>query len=308
MTRDERRHLRVEKLDFQYHDQPKGQIEECNLCGGHFFVEISQQDRYGYAAKACTCAKCGLTFLNPRMTAEAYEEFYEGVYRPLVSAYHGRKIDARSIQNEQKDYAIARADFIASNINRSGGKLLDVGGSTGVVAEHFVKRFGFHGVVLDPSAEELQEAIQKGLETKRGLIESVSFSGRKFQLVLLCQTVDHLLDIRSTLRKIRDCLATDGLFFVDIVDFRAGYLRNWSIEETIKIDHPFYLTQSTMEAFLNRSGLKIIRKSYASDHLHIGYLCRKSAIESESMPDSRTVVKLFDEIRLVQNAPSGAIP
>ena len=51
-------------------------------------------------------------FLNPRMTAAAYGRFYDGVYRPLVSAFHGRLIDARTIQAEQRDYAADRAEFV----------------------------------------------------------------------------------------------------------------------------------------------------------------------------------------------------
>ena len=45
---------------------------------------------------------------------------------------------------------------------------------------------------------------------------------------MLCQTVDHLLDVAGTLRRVRELLTDDGVLFVDIVDFRAAYLRNWS--------------------------------------------------------------------------------
>ena len=46
------------------------------------------------------------------MTAAAYGRFYDGVYRPLVSAFHGRIIDARTIQAEQREYAADRAEFV----------------------------------------------------------------------------------------------------------------------------------------------------------------------------------------------------
>ena len=39
----------------------------------------------------------------------------------------------------------------------------------------------------------------------------------------MCQTVDHLLDINTTLHKVRELMSDDGIFFVDIVDFRAAY-------------------------------------------------------------------------------------
>ena len=45
------------------------------------------------------------------MTADAYGRFYDGIYRPLVSAFHGRLIDAATIQAEQREYAAERADW-----------------------------------------------------------------------------------------------------------------------------------------------------------------------------------------------------
>ena len=299
---------RIRALAYDYSGQPKEWMTDCNLCGGNYLVQISHHDRYGFEAAAVACAKCGLVFLNPRMTADAYGNFYAGVYRPLVSAYHGYVIDEKSIQLEQRNYALERAEFAARFLEpRSGGGLLDIGGSTGVVAKHFVERFGYQGMVLDPSEKELREAAQLGLSTKLGLFEAADFGETKFDLVLLCQTIDHLLDIALTLEKIHHCLKPDGLFFVDIVDFRAGYLRHWNIAEVIKIDHPFYLTQESVEAYLWRWGFTVLGKCYAEDRLHISYLCAKDSPNVDFSPDANFAEKLLFEIRAVQNAPHGSI-
>ena len=75
-------------------------------------------------------------------------------------------------------------------------------------------------------------------------------------------------------------MSDDGIFFVDIVDFRAAYRRNGSVEEAIKIDHPYYLTEATMEAFLNRAGLAVREVDYARDHLHVGFVCTKGEVQA----------------------------
>src|SRR6478672_8137131 len=93
LAADIRKH-RIEALGYDYRARPKRQVEHCNLCGEGIFVTLVHVDRYGYPATAQACRACGLSFLNPVMTGEAYGEFYQGVYRPLVSAYHGRLIDA----------------------------------------------------------------------------------------------------------------------------------------------------------------------------------------------------------------------
>jgi SAM-dependent methyltransferase len=265
---------------------------------------VAHLDRYGYSIQTHACLRCGLVFLNPVMSGGAYQEFYSRVYRPLVSAYHGRAIDAKTVQAEQRSYAVDRANFVAPFMQgRNGGTLLDVGGSTGVVASEFVRRFGFRGVVLDPSPEELAEASAAGLDTIAGLMEDFQPRGEPFDLVLLCQTVDHLLDVGGTLRKIHDILRDGGLFYLDIVDFRAGYLKGQSIEGAVKIDHPYYLTEFTIEAYLLRAGFEVLRKAYAADHLHVGYLCRATDQRSDALPLTEDVARQWREIRFIQNRP-----
>ena len=71
----------------------------------------------------------------------------------------------------------------------------------------------------------MEQARGFGLETITGLVEEHDFGSRRFDLVIICQTVDHLLDVGGTLRRVRELLSPTGLLFVDIVDFRAAYLR-----------------------------------------------------------------------------------
>lgn len=301
---DGARRERIELVAFNYATQSVRPVAECNLCGDERFVVFAHRDRYGYSAQAHACRRCGLVFLNPVMTADAYREFYTRVYRPLVSAYHGRLIDAKTIQAEQRDYAQERGTLIAPYVEGRGfTTLLDIGGSTGVVADELVSRLGLQGTVIDPSPAELDEASTRGLETIAGLVEQYNPEDRRFDVVVMCQTVDHLLDISCTLQAIRRLMHPDGVFFVDIVDFRAACLRNWSVEEAVKIDHPYYLTEAVFEAYLAQAGFVVLRTDYAADHLHVGYVCRPDTPRRDVLPSASVVEQLFDEVRMVQNAP-----
>ena len=296
------RRTRIAALDYDYASRPRQQVGACNLCGSATFVVLAHRDRYGYPAEAHGCRRCGLVFLNPVMTAEAYGSFYVDTYRPLVSAYHGRLIDARTIQAEQREYASERGDFLAPFLaSRKGTRLLDIGGSTGVVAHHLAQVFGLEATVIDPAPLEVEEARALGLETVTSLVEDYQPDGRHFDMVGLFQTVDHLLDISRTLAIIRSLIHPLGVLFVDIVDFRAAYLRNWSVEEAVKVDHPYYLTEHTMIAYLRRAGFEPLRADYAADHLHISYVCRPMQVQPEALPTRDSVRALLREIRYVQN-------
>lgn len=291
-------------VNFDFPGQPAAEVGACDLCGGRVFVVISHTDRYGYPAPACACAGCGLVFLNPRMTGEAYARFYEHAYRPLVSAYHGRLIDAQTVQAEQRDYAEQLVRFLrpVAQLPR-GARMLDIGGSTGVVSARLIEAFGLKGTLIDPAPAELACAHELGLEVLPGLVETVPLPPDAFQLIILCQTVDHLLAVGGTLEKIRRSLAPDGWFFVDIVDLRAAYLRHHRVEEAIKIDHPYYLTEATIEAYLARHGFTIHRKNYSPDYLHVGYLCRKGEPRVDWHPGAESVDRLLRELRWIQNTP-----
>jgi 2-polyprenyl-3-methyl-5-hydroxy-6-metoxy-1,4-benzoquinol methylase len=300
-TAAERRE-RIAALAYDYAGQPKAAVAACNLCGGTRFTVITHQDRYGYPAHAHACDRCGLVFLNPRLTVEAYGRFYQSVYRPLVSAFHGRLIDAQTIQAEQREYAAERTELLRPFVSPAMRTLLDIGGSTGVVAAHIAKEFGLTGTLIDPAPLEVAEARRFGLETITGFVEQHDFKDQTFDLVVICQTVDHLLDIAGTLQRVRALLADRGRLFIDIVDFRAAYLRNKSVEAAVKIDHPYYLTESTMTAYLRRAGFEVLRTDYAADHLHIGYVCAPAVARADALAGPDDVAALLREIRFVQNA------
>jgi len=301
------RRRRIDALGYDYAAQPRDAVASCNLCGWSVLVELTHRDRYGYPARASACGRCGLVFLDPRMTADAYGLFYQGVYRPLVSAFHGRTIDATTIQAEQRDYAVERAAFLRPFVEGRGFRtMLDIGGSTGVVAHHFAGEFGLEGTLIDPAPLEVEQARRLGLETLTGLVEGHDFGARRFDVVVICQTVDHLLDVRGTLERVRRLLTDGGLLFVDIVDFRAAYLRGWSVEGAVKIDHPYYLTDMTMTAYLRRAGFDVLRTAFAADHLHISYACAPGAA-SDVLPEPDRVEALFSEVRFVQNAPGPVV-
>lgn len=239
--------------------------------------------------------------MSPRLTPAAYARFYAGVYRPLVSAFHGRRIDAASVEDDQRPYADRLVEVLRPFLaGRRGGRILDVGGSTGVVAERVGAGLDLDAVVLDPAPQEVERARARGLTGVVGTIEEWEPDARPFDLILLCQTIDHLLDVAGALAGIRRSIVDDGVFFVDIVDFRAGYLGHGSIDAATKIDHPFSLTERTTEAYLARAGFDIALKDYAPDRLHVGYVCRPSAARPDELPTADAVAAFFDELRTVQ--------
>ncbi len=275
------REQRIAALGFDPAAHERERVEACNLCGGTRHVEVARRDRYGYAQPFLVCAACGLGFLSPRLTAEAYGRFYDGVYRPLVSAYHGRLIDAETVQAEQREYANELAAFLQAAVPARPATVLDVGGSTGVVAAPIRDAFGAQVTVLDPAPDELAVAAAAGMETIAGFAETADLGGRTYDLVLLCQTIDHLLDVRATLAAIRAAVADGGHVFVDVLDVGFMARRRGSIEGAVKVDHPYYLTRPTALAFFAQAGLAPVAERLSGDG-HWGFvLAPADAVEPD---------------------------
>ena len=286
---------RVQDVGYDFDAVPKERVETCNLCGSADFTAIARRDRYGFAATTVACTRCGLAFLNPRLTAAAYADFYRGVYRPLVSAYHGRRIDAETVEADQVPYAEELAALLEPHLRGRGYRdLLDVGGSTGVVSEAIARRFELAATVFDPAPAEVERARARGLDAEVATIETFDPGERRYDVVLLCQTIDHLTDIAAALAQIRTWLRDGGVFFVDIVDFRWAYAHN-GVEQATKIDHPHSLTEPTAEAFLARAGFDVSQKRRAADLLHVAYVCRAAQPVPEALPPRETVERLLAE-------------
>lgn len=260
-------------MTFDYATQPKEFVPCCNLCGskggpdGVLLAEKGGPDRYGLPLLMAKCQACGLEFLNPRMTPDAYRAFYaSGAYRDLLSEFYGRPITAESIEAQQRDYAEKLAGLLGPFFKaRRVETLLDVGGSTGVVAARMAKQFDLDCTVLEPSEAEAKRAANRGLVARLGTIEDLEPNGERFDVILLCQTVDHLMDISGSLRTIRALLDDDGVFFVDIVE-----------NGPVKVDHPYYLTQHTMADYLRRTGFRVLLSAPDEDGLHYNFVARRA--------------------------------
>lgn len=262
---------RIRAVGYGYRERTKEGGVACNLCGRDGRpVEVARTDRYGYPATMVVCRRCGLGYLSPRLTPGEYADFYDGVYRPLVSAFHGRRIDAETVQLDQAAYAAELADFLEPMLGPTA-TIIDIGGSTGVVAGALASRLGARATVLDPSPDELAVADAAGLETVAGLAEDYDAGGRRFDLVLLCQTIDHLLDPAATLAGLRRMTAPGGRAFVDVLDVGFVLARSGRIEGAAKIDHPYYLTHATAGALFVRAGFTVEAERFSDDG-HLGFV------------------------------------
>jgi SAM-dependent methyltransferase len=245
------------------------------MCGSERRAVVATSDRYGCGLRTAMCLDCGLTYLVDRPTRQAYAEFYaKGLYRALVGQFKGASQATSRVRDAQVYYATTLVSAMKGLIDaRPGSRLLDVGGSAGIVARQVADAFGYQPTLFDPAPEEVEAARALGIEASVGSIEDFE-TDQKFDLILLCRTVEHLFDLRLGLSRIRELLAPCGVFYCDFSDFMEVCRREGPPSATTKVDHCYWLTQETAPALFRSAGFEIVCMNTTMSPEQVGFLLR----------------------------------
>ena len=165
------------------------------------------------------CERCGWAHLDPIPDEAELALMYEREY--YQDHYPGWLDKDRS---EQPYWDLEHADKLDDwerLLGRSGGRLLDVGCSGGLLMEYAVGR-GWETEGIEPSSEAVEEARGHGLEVHQGLYEDIDLPEGSFAVVHSKLVVEHLPRPDEFLAWCARVLAPDGLVTVHVPnDFNA---------------------------------------------------------------------------------------
>lgn len=242
--------------------------DPCLVCGSATTVVIEglQDNRFGapgtYAVRACPACGCWQT--SPRLDQDALNRVYESHYN-----FGG---------HEPKSYAGFRERLYESALyrlwlwidgditfalprNRQDGprpRLLDVGCNEGRGLQRFAANgFEVTGLELNPLAAEA--ARQRGFEVISEPVEQ-SPDGRRFDVVVLSNVLEHSLDPNAMLEALHRLLEPGGALWISLPNrdsqFRRLFGRSW-----INWHVPYHITHfnaAALSALLERHGFRVI--------------------------------------------------
>jgi SAM-dependent methyltransferase len=239
----------------------------CNQCGRTDAAPVAHEDRYGLPVTTVQCA-CGLQYISPRLTAEGYATFYREHYRPLLAALTGMPYTAAVVRENSRKYAVELVKDVAAVVEPyPGARLLDLGGSTGIVARTFAEKWDCDCTVVDPAPEEVAQA-EDFAEAVCASAEDVRFEPDTFDVILLCRTIEHLRDPKAVLRQARRWATERAFLVVDAMD-----VSRWNLRSRYKVDHPYSFTDTTLRRMVTSAGW-VIRGSWTRRQGHyVGLIC-----------------------------------
>lgn len=260
----------------------KAHLEEvrfCPACGFGKWEHVACEDRYGLPVPSAICTRCGLVYLQERPDGEGVKLLYgdrEGHdrswYRELVAAWWQKEFPPKHYERLAENYGDALALYLDAHIkNDRPLRLLDVGGGAGRIAHRIAHRpWGTASlVVLEPCLSEARIAQGLGCRTIHATAEDWEPNGETWDLILMCQTIDHLRKPASVLRKLRECLAPNGRLFADAVAYR---IRRDQIGEVnaLQVDHPVNFDCMTFLFTLRNCGFEKLDGSWRKEFEHGG--------------------------------------
>jgi SAM-dependent methyltransferase len=238
----------------------------CNLCGSNHYVvqykaPFSQEGKdysitdynVGPSNRIVKCVKCGLIYINPRQEGKELLSSYINMADDLyVQEEKGRRISSR---------------VILKKLNRlkKRGRILDVGCATGFFLDE-AKGLGWEVYGVELSKWAVSYARDKfDIEVFEGELKDAHFQDSYFDVVVLKDSIEHLIDPKATLNEIRRILKQDGILYINTPNIsslasRILKARWWGLKQF----HLYYFTKGTLSRMLDVTGFNPLKwKSYS---------------------------------------------
>ena len=101
------------------------------------------------------------------------------------------------------------------------------------------------------------------LEAVVGSVEDWQ-TDEKFDLILLCRSIEHLFDLRFAMARIRSLLEAGGLFYVRHRRLHGNVPHDGSPQTFTKVDHCYWLTQTTALQIFRPIGFELVSMNIVS--------------------------------------------
>jgi SAM-dependent methyltransferase len=176
--------------------------EEAHAAGPDFEYDTTPGLEWSFLR----CARCDVIMISPCPDEGSLGTLYPSNYyaydfstKKSLGFRVKELLDRRSIRAYLK---VARPGLPILDVGSGDGRLLDMFAAEGVAREKL------YGMELDPRAVERARA--RGFDVALGRFEDIKYEPGSFGLVVMQQVIEHVIDPRDVLARVRDVLAPGG--------------------------------------------------------------------------------------------------
>lgn len=214
-----------------------------------------------------------LLITTPRPEKNELDSYYES--QDYISHTDAKKTVVDRIYQQVRKYTIRKKLHLLSALNTSGKKLLDIGAGTGdfLLA---CKKDGWkiHGVEPNAKARSIAD-----LKLNEPIAATTSaFKGSYFDVITLWHVLEHLPDLKETIRNLSGMLKPDGSIVVAVPNHKS-YDANYYGEFWAAFDvprHLWHFSRKSMKRLFEEEGMQIVKiRPMYFDSFYVSLLSEK---------------------------------
>ncbi len=197
------------KLRARQFIQESSELEllDCLICNQNEFQILSETDRYGFYYPTGICINCGNVQQSKYYKHLDVKLFYSKYYRDIYERISPR-------QRFMRQFKLGKhiLDYTLDEIQ--GKRVLEVGtGAGGIVS--FFKTKGYSALGLDYDTKYINLGLRCGTNLKKGGLEVLA-KIEKFDLIILCHTLEHITNLQKFLENISWHLSAHGIIYIEV--------------------------------------------------------------------------------------------
>jgi 2-polyprenyl-3-methyl-5-hydroxy-6-metoxy-1,4-benzoquinol methylase len=227
----------------------------CAICGSLEARPVYRK----FELTVSRCARCGLVFATPRATREEIWGRYSASY------FWDEYLPSHGIRDGKFELATfdERHAPMLQLISRHAapGRMLEVGTGAGFFLKA-AERAGWNVAGIEVSTEAAVFARERlGLDVRQGSAEELQYPEASFDLAVLFEVIEHLLDPLRALQSVWRAVTPGGRVLLSTPNFdalsRRILGRQWAVISPA--EHLYYFTESSLARLLARAGFADVR-------------------------------------------------
>jgi 2-polyprenyl-3-methyl-5-hydroxy-6-metoxy-1,4-benzoquinol methylase len=225
----------------------------CEICGSsenRLFAHA--QDLYSPRIYSVVeCVKCGLIYVNPRISN--FEEIYRD-QKGMLKYF---------LEREPSDRTAFKLPLSLIEQFKPAGSVFDIGcGSGNFLLQLKEKGYDCCGVELNRDCVKFGRE-KRGLDIREGTLETADFGGKKFDLITVLSTLEHMGHPLRALVRVKSLLREDGIVIISVPNIRylPFHIQHALGMQTKTLDptaHLFYFSPPTLRMMCEKAGLGAI--------------------------------------------------
>ena len=228
--------------------QPTLETTGCNACGARKGRTLFPQDRHGLGLGTDLCLRCGLLYLNPRPTANAYADFYEHAYESYFPS-RARLISQQHIPTETAQRRIeAYRELLPP-----GSRVLELGAGDGAFLRALAALPQVDAAGIEPSTLCQSVCSELGGRIIASSLEEMARPAVPYTHAAAFHVLEHCVNPVETLRALGAQLADGGKLFIEVPNLRG----HWRGLGMIHLAHPMMFLPDSLRYVVERAGFLV---------------------------------------------------